>query len=149
MGITTATLATAKRRGLVPATVTVDTLTTEQAKRIYFDLYWLPPFCPEFPAPLDLLLFDAYVNHRPGSAVRLIQLAVDAVPDGIVGTETLRKANAIGLDMAKAIERYAGARQALFLCIADDDPSQRVFLRGWMSRVRSLCATAAAELVAA
>lgn len=148
LGITAGTLREAIRRGIVAPSATVRTLTEEQARRIYFALYWTPARCHEFQPPLDLLLFDAYVNHRPASAVRLIQLAVGAAPDGIIGPETIRKANAIGVDMGAAIERYAEARAKLYFAIVDDNPSQRVFLRGWLNRIETLLRAVEVEAIA-
>src|SRR5688572_14706713 len=68
-GITAETLKSAQALGIVSFRVTPRTLTVDQAKAIYFRLYWNAARCPELPAPLDFLLFDSYVNHRPRTAV--------------------------------------------------------------------------------
>jgi lysozyme family protein len=151
LGITLATLNQAKALGIVPFRITIQDLTVAQAKSIYFRLYWLPARCAQFPAPLDLLLFDAQVNHRPKVAARLIQSAVEADRDGAIGPDTIAKADAIAKSadqdaMPKAIERYAEARKDFFRQIVSNDPSQKVFLRGWLNRVDRVTAQAQAEI---
>ena len=153
LGITIATLNQAKAHGIVPFRTSIQDLTVDQAKAIYFRLYWVPARCPDFPAPLDLLLFDAQVNHRPAVAARLIQSAVEADRDGEIGPDTIRRAGAIASSpdrdaMAKAIERYVDARKDFFRRIVANDPTQRVFLRGWLNRVDRIAAQAQAEIAA-
>jgi lysozyme family protein len=144
MGITAATLAEARNRGLVRLGATIDNLRREEAERIYFHLYWTPARCPEFPAPLDACLFDAYVNHRPHVAARLIQAAVGAEQDGIVGPATIRLAHAA--ELVGAVNRYAQERTSLYHAIVAADPTQQKFLHGWLNRVEHVKATALAEL---
>lgn len=146
MGITYLTLAEAQRRGLVPREVNPRTLTREQAERIYYELYWKAYRCPEFPAPLDLCAFDAFVNHRPRPAARIFQEAVGAVPDGVIGDATVRAANAV--ELVGAVERYARVREAFYRQIVKDDPTQQEFIRGWLNRLAHVRAAALKELAA-
>lgn len=150
-GITQATLHTAIAARLVPRGITIQRLSVEQAKRIYFAFYWTAARCNEFPSPLDLLLFDAYVNHRPKSAVRLIQTALGVEADGILGPITIAKARELvaedGDGMWAAIERYAEARRQLYTRIVAEDPTQAVFLKGWIARAERVAAQAATELL--
>lgn len=44
-------------------------LTFEQAKDIYYREYWLEAGCPALPAPMDMVVFDAAVQHGPVRAV--------------------------------------------------------------------------------
>lgn len=147
-GITQATLYTAIAARIVPRTVTIQSLSVEQAKRIYFAFYWTPARCNEFPRPLDLLLFDAFVHHRPKSAVRLIQAAVGVEADGIIGPLTISKAQALEGDaLWGAVERYAKARHQLCDRIVAEDPTQAAFIAGWHNRVERLASQAATELL--
>lgn len=142
-GISTPTFNAAKARGLIKAS-RVDALTKAEAEHVYWSLYWIEPRCYEFPAPLDLLAFDAYVQHRPGPAAELLQTAVGTVPDGVIGPKTIAAAHQV--EAVAAIERYAYARERLYREIVKADPSQERFLRGWLNRVAHVKAAALAEV---
>lgn len=146
LGVTEATLRTAIAAGVVGPDVTIDNLTRADAKLVYYSLFWLDHRCPEFPAPLDLLAFDAFVQHRPAAAARLMQVAVGAVPDGIVGAATLAAAR--NAELLGAIERYRAARKALYQQIVEGDRSQGRFLLGWLNRVAQITDEARKELAA-
>lgn len=146
MGITAATLREAVHRGIVRSDATIENLTRPEAKLIYFVLFWNEPRCPEFPAPLDLLAFDAFVQHRPGPAARLMQVAVGVVPDGLIGPATLAAAH--NVELVGAVERYALARKALYQQIVENDRSQGRFIHGWLNRVAQITDEARKELAA-
>lgn len=143
MGITQATLDHARASGWTRVRWVRD-LKMSDVEQIYFHGYWAASRAHEFPAPLDLLLFDAYVNHRPMTAVRLIQAAVLAEQDGVVGPKTLDAAH-ISSPVA-AIERYAFERERLYRQIVKNDSTQERFLRGWLNRVAHVKAAALVEV---
>jgi lysozyme family protein len=142
-GISTPTFLEAKRRGIVKA-ARVDDLTDQEIETIYWSIFWLEPKCYEFPAPLDLLAFDAFVQHRPAAAARLMQTAVGTVPDGIIGPKTIDAAHKV--QAVAAVERYAYARERFYREIAKEDPTQVRFLRGWLNRVAHVRAAALLEV---
>lgn len=142
-GVSTPTFNTAKSRGIIHAS-RIEDLTELEVQTIYWSLYWLEPRCYEFPAPLDLLVFDAFVQHRPGPAAEMIQAAVGTVPDGIIGPKTIAAAHKV--DVVAAIERYAYARERFYRQIAKADPTQVRFLRGWLGRVAEVKTAALAEV---
>lgn len=142
-GVTAATFTEAKRLGLVKAS-TVHDLTVEDVERVYWSLYWLPSHAQELPAPLDLCLFDAYVNHRPQVAVRLIQAGVGVEQDGIFGPKTVDGAHLV--QAVTAIERYCYERERFYRQIVKNDPTQERFLRGWLNRVAHVKSAALAEV---
>jgi lysozyme family protein len=74
-------------------TVDLDALTLEGARAIYLADYWTPAGCPLLPAPLRLPMFDAAVQHSVRTAVKFLQQAVGATPDGIMGPHTLAAAD--------------------------------------------------------
>jgi lysozyme family protein len=144
-GISTPIFEAARSRGLVPDSVTsVRDLTPAQAENIYFYLFWADTRAGEFPVPLDLCAFDAFVQHRPVAAVRLIQRAVDAIPDGVIGPETIERARTCSLRVA--VEKYCWAREQLYREIAKTDPTQQVFLHGWLNRVSHIRSAALADI---
>lgn len=146
MGITAGTLREAVRDGLVRKDATIDNLTRPEAKLIYFTAYWTAERCPDFPAPLDLLAFDAFVQHRQAAAARLMQVAVGAVPDGLIGDATIAAAHKV--ELVGAVERYRAARKALYQQIVEGDRSQGRFLLGWLNRVAQITDEARKELAA-
>lgn len=154
LGITEGTYARAKKAGLVIGESVKD-LTRYEAARIYHEFYWKPCKCDLLPAPVDLLMFDAAVNHGVGGAGKLLQEALNAMfpgnplaVDGVVGPktwetllkllETDRALMASSPDLEPHILlRYLCVdflmnRTELFDALADKSPSQRKFLRGWI-----------------
>lgn len=71
LGITQATYnAHRKANGL--GAKSVAEITHEEARRIYYEGYWIPAGCEELPSPLDVAHFDAAVNHGVGNAKILL-----------------------------------------------------------------------------
>lgn len=66
----------------------IEHLTPQQAKGIYYSDYWLKAGCDEWPPEVAGEVFDAAVHSGPGAAVMLLQRAVGATPDGIIGPNT-------------------------------------------------------------
>lgn len=143
LGISSETFETAKERGLVKA-ARVDDLTAADAEHVYWSLFWIEPRCYEFHAPLDLLAFDAFVQHRPHVAAEMMQTAVGSVPDGIIGPKTIDAA--LKVDPVSAIERYVYARERFYRQLAHEDPTQVRFLKGWLNRVAEVKAAALLEV---
>jgi lysozyme family protein len=144
-GVTAATFDRARKAGVVPRDcVTVRDLKPEHVEAVFWNFYWNASKAHEFPAPLDLLLFDAYVNHRPEVAVKLIQAAVGADQDGKVGPKTLEAARVV--QPVTAIERYTYEREQFYRRLVKQDESQAKFLRGWLNRVARVKASALAEV---
>ncbi|MDQ3235465.1 MAG: hypothetical protein M3Q07_26950 [Pseudobdellovibrionaceae bacterium] len=74
-------------------------LTEEEAIEIYRNKYWIPLRLGRFSPRLALPLFDAAVNHGPGSGVRIFQVALnrlgaDLVVDGVAGELTVKASKA-------------------------------------------------------
>lgn len=118
-------------------------LTERDRDTIYRTRYWLPAKCHELPWPIAALHFDAAVNHglgRPRSHPRgsktganhLLQRAVGADPDGIIGPKTLaavRAADPMLLARDMLLERLD-----YFRAIVESRKDQVVFLEGWLAR---------------
>ena len=141
MGITAGTLARAYEREIVRCK-DVRRLTRADAKTIYKAFYWQPSRADEMPWPLGALHFDAAVNHGLGGAARLLQktlndLGVLLKVDGAVGPATMRALSSSlgGGNLRRICDSYLDEREALFYRIVKNNPSQKVFLRGWLNRV--------------
>jgi len=120
----------------------VRSLSAELAAEIYRRDYFLAPRLDGLPARIQPFVFDSAVNHGPRRAVRLVQQVCDAAgfgpiaPDGIFGPQTRRAAAEADRVMgAWLLAALVEERRNLYRQIVAHDPSQRVFLDGWMNRV--------------
>lgn len=160
-GITTGTLVRAKSRGIAPPDVSIRDLTdrTDVVYAIYNEMYYKESFANKMPHPLSFAYLDACVNHGIGGrtakgtavgagmifqSVLVEQFGSKIDIDGRVGVQTL---NAM-LDVLKKVsaeelaERYNDRRELYYKRIVENNPSQKVFFKGWMNRlnkVRSIC----------
>lgn len=91
--------------------------------------YWDKCQCDKLDPNLAFQVFDCAYNHGVPNAVRFLQQAVGATPDGVMGPLTLAAVNA--LPWWKVAFRVLGIRQEFF-CGLDSWAS---FGRGWSRRV--------------
>lgn len=96
-------------------------LTRDQAATIYERDYWLECACNRLPEPLDLLVFDAAVNHSPTLALKLF--------DWSGGDPTYQSGR------VPSPTAYVNAREQLYLDIVKVKPAQMKFLKGWLKRI--------------
>lgn len=131
MGITQATLSGWMKR---PATIDdVKNLTAEAAKAIYRRQYVEEPGFPALHFPeVRALIIDCAVLHGPTEAIRLLQRALGTKDDGILGPVTLTVANAWRPE--RLILRVTIHRLRLMAGIVRRDPTQAIFLLGWINR---------------
>lgn len=137
LGITQRTLDEARKQmfngNKLPANVR--DLTRKQAGDIYWYFYWSPALAlagDNASFALQFQLFDAYVNHSPSTVVKLLQRAVGANDDGVMGPQTRAARNLFVQkkgDVALAVAFLAGrfrhwARQ----------PAFDAFGKGWTRR---------------
>ena len=137
--------------GSVPTNQDIFDLTIEQAKAI-FERFYFGPFA-DLPVPLPVLaeVVDAAYNHGPRTAAQFLQTAINKTlgynksdqrrlrVDGKIGPLT-RKALARVMprrDDDILISKYRGVREARYFRIVKKDPTQNIFIRGWILRVRS------------
>ena len=119
-------------------------LTLEKAKEIYKAGYWDRVKASEFDNfYIKEVLFDTAVNMGTGTAVKLLQKALnlleqnEIVEDGIVGSQTINRVNEYAYQkdlvfwfLVKRLKRYDK--------IVERNESQKVFIRGWGRRVQRL-----------
>lgn len=103
-------------------------LTPEDVAPLYEKKYWRIAGCDSLPSGLDYLVFDFAVNAGPGRAVKTLQTAVGATPDGVLGPKTLAAISALGIE--KTIERFTEERLKFYRSLHTFD----VFGRGWTRR---------------
>lgn len=119
--------------------VDVRHLKQKEAKTIYGALYYKDPGINQLPRRVQPLAFDAAVHHGPAQAVKMLQAACaqagyDPGPlDGIVGTRTIEAAHRYDRAM---LDDYLSMRADFMRAIVARDPSQAVFLAGWLNRLK-------------
>lgn len=117
----------------------VHLLTDSELEEIYFHSYWKRSKADLMCLPLSIVHFDTAVNfHVPGS-IEFLQEAIGGLTiDGKFGPNTqqaLEKCN--NLETAK---RYCHSRIAYRHQRVKANPSQEIFLEGWLRRDRDLLA---------
>jgi len=142
-GITFMTLEIAKRQGWVNQDITIRSLTQNDAKTIYFEMYWKTLRLNEIlNGVISAEIFDTAVNMGTRVACLISQRAMnflgcDLKEDGVIGPSTLSSLNYWSKKDA----------QSLFIClngfqfmryaeIIKADPNQRIFSRGWSKRIQ-------------
>lgn len=135
-GITLATLSAFKQ-----SSVTIDqikNLTLIEAEEIYEKMFWLPVGLDKvLDQRVAMALFDMGVNLGPVHAVKLFQASTGIPnPDGIIGPNTLTRINT--KHTGTLIESYVAELASYYRSIVQHNPTQRVFLQGWLSRARKL-----------
>jgi len=115
----------------------VKSLTQEEAKRIYKDLYWDRLKLSEVDnINLCLALFDQGVNRGTRKVTEQIQKILGLKVDGIFGPVTLQAVNA--MNPRKLLLFFIFETQKTYVNIAVNDPTQLVFLKGWIARTHKL-----------
>ncbi|MGI9501033.1 MAG: glycoside hydrolase family 108 protein [Geminicoccaceae bacterium] len=139
-GITHKTLA--RYLGRDVAREDVRRLSRELAAEIYRRAYYLEPRIDALPSSVRAILFDSAVNHGPRRAVRFLQAVLNAAGfgplgiDGLAGPKTRRQAKRAEKTMGPwLLAALAEERRMFYRLIVERDPSQHVFLKGWMNRV--------------
>lgn len=119
-GITTKTYDAYRRAQGLPVQ-DVRQISDVEVRDIYYRQYWLAVHADRQPYPMALTLFDTAVNMGPGVALELLR-----VSDG-------------------SVDAYLKLRKTRYFNIVARDPSQRVFLSGWMTRLDKLRYAATGE----
>lgn len=114
----------------------VEKMSKETAKEIYRIFYWRPLDLDEVKhAGAGIAIFDQAVNRGLGFG-KTVQRLVGVNPDGHFGKKTLAAINARpGGEIVEIIARNAEAK---YRAIVAADPSQMVFLKGWLNRASHL-----------
>lgn len=112
---------------------TVELITDEEVKAIYFADYWTPCRCEEMPEALALAVFDMAVNSGVYNATLTLQRTLGVKPDGVIGPVTLKAAEQT--EPAAAVLRFLKKRGAFLQDVIDAHPGDVRFLGGWISRL--------------
>jgi lysozyme family protein len=139
-GITQATLS--RHLGHSAEVEEVRQLSPECARQIYLQDYYERPGIDRLPERIQPFVFDSAVNHGPARAIRFLQQVCNAAGfgmlrvDGICGPVTARAAaTADGAMRDWLLAALVEERRNFYYAIVEGDPSQQVFLEGWLNRL--------------
>lgn len=125
----------AKALGLEPTVDALKTLTEDQAKFIYREHFWDKMKGDEIKSQaVSEIIFDAYVNMG-NRALKWLQIELGVGIDGEVGPITLAAINHAA--PVVLFEQFKDARIDYYTRLAENKPSMKVFLKGWLNRVNS------------
>lgn len=116
--------------------ISVKSLDLETAMEIYHEDYWLKGKCDRLPPVLAILHFDGCVNHGVPRAARFLQKSVGVTADGIIGNRTLEAVSQV--PERTIIEDIVSMREKFYNDIVKNNPSQSIFLKGWMNRITAI-----------
>jgi lysozyme family protein len=120
-------------------------LTVDTVKPFYKSMYWDKVKGDDLPVGVDYAIFDFAVNAGVGRAAKFLQRAVGAVDDAVIGPGTL--ALVAKTTPGKLLENFAKQKEAFYNSLAEKNPTQKKFLKGWMARVDHV-QTAATSMLA-
>ena len=111
----------------------IKNLTKEDAKRIYYQDYWMKNRVPQLRDELKHIYFDMFVNQGRGRAVKILQQAANAKGadlkvDGGLGPKTLGALDGVELDRVRAY------RVKYYADLVTRKPDLEKFYFGWYRR---------------
>lgn len=120
----------------------VSGLSGQEINAIYQKRYWVPSGAGALESPLDLVVFDAAVQHGPARSVKWLQMAVNVASDGVPGPQTWRAVSAYcaALGTSSLVEACLKLREDFYHKIVVNDPKQSVFSHGWANRMADIYA---------
>ena len=124
----------------LPTADTIRKLTKEQATLIYKKAFWFGARCDRMPELVAITHYDFAVNAGVAQAARTLQRVVGAKVDGVVGSQTLgildNACDEIGA--YQVASDLCDARKKFYEDLVEKKPSSKVFLSGWMNRIKAL-----------
>lgn len=112
----------------------IKNLTLADAKHIYKLKYWDTNHCNELPFPLNIVHFDACVNHGSNRANKFLQRATGFPEDGTFNQGILPKSK---LNTQESAKRYLKARQSFYDKLTKSKKFA-AFKNGWNNRMKDL-----------
>jgi len=122
----------------------VKNMDEEIAREIYERNYYYQPGINRLPESIQAFIFDCAVNHGPRRAIKFVQSVCNQAgrepplsEDGAMGPNTRKSAEWAEANMGEVFPKALfEERRNFYLLIVENNPSQKVFLNGWMNRVK-------------
>jgi lysozyme family protein len=135
-GISQASYDTYRRNQKLPLQ-DVTKISDQEVEQLYYDMFWLPSRANTMVLPLAVTHFDTAVNFNVKGSFEFLQEAIGGlVVDGNFGPRS-QAALAQNNNLATA-QRYCQGRMDYRYQRVKANPSQAVFLDGWLLRDRDL-----------
>ena len=109
--------------------VDIKNLTLDNAKKIYFNDFWLKAHCHELPNSIRFDVFDMAVNSGVGITIKTLQKAIGADADGIIGSQTKKL---LEFYDQERLDKRLSAQRLLYICDIGTFPT---YGKGWVRRV--------------
>ena len=115
-------------------------LTRQQAKLIYRVAFWDEQKLDEMPKLPAIAHFDLSVNAGSRQATLITQRVVGSPDDGLIGPNTRQAVREACQKYGElpTVNKMLDAREAFYRNLADNKPSSKVFLKGWLNRTNDL-----------
>lgn len=94
--------------------------------------FWTPTMADIADQDLANWLFDKSVNMGINRANKLLQQALGVVVDGVMGPKSMAAIRSAG--PAELLKKCRAEAKEFYTALADNDPSQKRFLKGWLAR---------------
>lgn len=107
-------------------------LTPEDVTLFYERMYWSKCRCGDLPSGVDLIVFDCAVNQGVNAACRILQEAVGAKVDAILGPQTMALAKACS--PRDIVQDVAFLRAKRYLATRNVE----TFGKGWARRLKNI-----------
>lgn len=121
--------------GYPPTQADMQSMTASTAKAIYKQRFWDVIKGDQINnQQIANILFDGRVNHGSFGVV-LMQRILGVEDDGVVGPITLNAINSANPQLL--FNEYKNARADFYNYLVVQDPTQGVFLNGWLARINS------------
>lgn len=122
----------------------VKNLSIDVAEDIFMKDYYYSPAIHTLPVVIQPFIFDSAVNHGPRRAIKFLQSVCNQAGydpplslDGAVGPNTRRATEWAVDEMGDVLlEALIEERKNFYFVIVESRPSQKVFLKGWLNRVK-------------
>lgn len=114
----------------------VGNITMADAANVYSWGYWGKGFCGQLPLKLGICHFDWCVNRGVAGAAKTLQAALGVSQDGDIGPITLGAAASCAV--WPTVTKYLSFREQWYQQDVAANPSQQVFLDGWLNRIDNL-----------
>ena len=135
-GITQTTYEDYLRRNNLPPK-SVREITLAEVEQIYEHMYWRPSLAHLMILPLAVVHFDTAVNFSVRASIEFLQEVLEGLAiDGDFGPNTRSKLEEN--NTLETAQRYCQARIDYRYYRVETNPTQKIFLEGWLKRDRDL-----------
>lgn len=129
----------ARRKGFTPTVSNLKAMTDEQWDEIFTRNYWAPINASKIEdESIAALVVDWAYCSGVSTAAKNVQRYLGVKVDGVIGPVTLKKLNHPTIKASTIFNDIKDRRVAFLQNIVKRNPSQKVFLNGWMNRLNHI-----------